>query len=71
VEGEGEGIVCVIFRATRADFQYPGLYDRHRLICEGPDAWKRIGVRDINLRSLVQRLEQIERHGCRHGWDLM
>ncbi|KAJ5502755.1 hypothetical protein N7463_005629 [Penicillium fimorum] len=35
------------------------VYDRHRLICEGPEAWKRIGVRDINLRYLVQRLENL------------
>ncbi|KAJ5171014.1 uncharacterized protein N7500_003797 [Penicillium coprophilum] len=35
------------------------VYDRHRLICEGSDAWKRIGVRDINLRYLVQRLEHL------------
>jgi hypothetical protein len=35
------------------------VYDRHALICEGPEAWKRIGVRDINLRYLVQRLEHL------------
>lgn len=41
--------------------QSGAVYDRHRLICEGPDAWKRIGVRDINLRSLVQRLEHLRK----------
>ncbi|KAJ5447473.1 hypothetical protein N7445_002294 [Penicillium cf. griseofulvum] len=35
------------------------VHDRHTLICEGPEAWKRIGVRDINLRYLVQRLEHL------------
>ncbi|KAF9240295.1 hypothetical protein DTO013E5_4535 [Penicillium roqueforti] len=35
------------------------VHDRHKLICEGPEAWKRIGVRDINLRTLVQRLEHL------------
>ena len=39
--------------------QSGAVFDRHRLICEGPEAWKRIGVRDINLRSLVQRLEHL------------
>ncbi|KAJ5213786.1 hypothetical protein N7449_000955 [Penicillium cf. viridicatum] len=37
------------------------VYDRHRLICQGPEAWKHIGVRDINLRSLVQRLEHLRK----------
>ncbi|CAG8884378.1 unnamed protein product [Penicillium nalgiovense] len=41
--------------------QSGAVYDRHRLICEGPDAWKRIGVRDINLRTLVQRLEHLRK----------
>ncbi|CAL5869121.1 uncharacterized protein PFLUO_LOCUS3349 [Penicillium psychrofluorescens] len=35
------------------------VYDRHRLIRDGPSAWKRIGVRDINLRSLVKRLNYL------------
>lgn len=35
------------------------IYDRHRLIRDGPSAWKRIGVRDINLRSLVNRLNHL------------
>ncbi|EPS28383.1 hypothetical protein PDE_03329 [Penicillium oxalicum 114-2] len=33
--------------------------DRHKLIREGPSGWKRVGVRDINLRYLVQRLDQL------------
>ncbi|KAF4765630.1 hypothetical protein HAV15_004030 [Penicillium sp. str.  len=41
--------------------QSGAVYDRHRLICEGPEAWKRIGVRDINMRSLVQRLEHLRK----------
>lgn len=39
--------------------QSGAVLDRHRLISDGPEAWKRIGVRDINLRSLVQRLEHL------------
>ncbi|KAJ5166104.1 uncharacterized protein N7482_004885 [Penicillium canariense] len=35
------------------------VYDRHKLIRDGPAGWKRIGVRDINLRYLVQRLDQL------------
>ncbi|KAI7973297.1 hypothetical protein EIK77_000645 [Talaromyces pinophilus] len=31
--------------------------DRHKLLCEGPAAWKRIGVRDVPVRELVERLE--------------
>ncbi|KAB8227865.1 uncharacterized protein BDW43DRAFT_292993 [Aspergillus alliaceus] len=34
-------------------------YDRKRLLCEGPSAWKKIGVRDINLQSLVERLRTL------------
>ncbi|KAJ5365557.1 hypothetical protein N7517_008443 [Penicillium concentricum] len=41
--------------------QSGAVYDRHRLICEGPEAWKRIGVRDVNLRYLVQRLEHMRK----------
>ncbi|CAI7649530.1 unnamed protein product [Penicillium glandicola] len=41
--------------------QSGAVYDRHRLICEGPEAWRRIGVRDINLRTLVQRLEHLRK----------
>ncbi|KAJ5557273.1 hypothetical protein N7494_001188 [Penicillium frequentans] len=33
--------------------------DRHQLLREGPAAWKRVGVRDINLRTLVQRLTHL------------
>ncbi|KAJ5945952.1 hypothetical protein N7454_002791 [Penicillium verhagenii] len=33
--------------------------DRRELLREGPAAWKRIGVRDINLRTLVQRLTHL------------
>lgn len=32
------------------------VFDRKRLIREGPTAWKRIGVRDISLRALVKRI---------------
>jgi hypothetical protein len=31
-------------------------YDRKQLLCDGPSGWKKIGVRDINLQSLVERL---------------
>ena len=33
--------------------------DRHKLLCEGPAAWKRIGVRDILVKELVERLEDL------------
>ncbi|CAI7617436.1 unnamed protein product [Penicillium bialowiezense] len=39
--------------------QSGAVFDRHRLISDGPEAWKRIGVRDINLRDLVQRLDHL------------
>ncbi|EKV10220.1 hypothetical protein PDIG_26950 [Penicillium digitatum PHI26] len=42
--------------------QSGAVHDRCRLICEGPEAWKRIGVRDINMRSLVQRLEHLRNY---------
>lgn len=35
------------------------VFDRHKLIKDGPAGWKRIGVRDVNLRYLVQRLGQL------------
>lgn len=35
------------------------VFDRHKLIKDGPAGWKRIGVRDVNLRYLVQRLDQL------------
>lgn len=47
--------------------QSGAVYDRHRLICQGPEAWKRIGVRDINMRSLVQRLEYL----CKLRHDIL
>ncbi|KAE8135687.1 hypothetical protein BDV38DRAFT_272699 [Aspergillus pseudotamarii] len=34
-------------------------YDRHQLLCDGPSAWKKIGVRDINLQCLVERLRTL------------
>lgn len=39
--------------------QSGAVFDRKRLICDGPTAWKRIGVRDISLRALVQRMNYI------------
>jgi hypothetical protein len=33
--------------------------DRHKLICEGPQAWKRIGVRDVHIKDIVERLQEI------------
>ncbi|EED15346.1 conserved hypothetical protein [Talaromyces stipitatus ATCC 10500] len=33
--------------------------DRHKLLCEGPPAWKRLGVRDANVRDIVERLEYL------------
>ncbi|CEJ59793.1 hypothetical protein PMG11_08400 [Penicillium brasilianum] len=35
------------------------IFDRRKLIKDGPAGWKRIGVRDVNLRYLVQRLDQL------------
>lgn len=32
------------------------IHDRKELLCEGPSAWRRIGVRDIDLKTLVERL---------------
>ncbi|KAF7588610.1 hypothetical protein BBP40_005470 [Aspergillus hancockii] len=32
-------------------------YDRKQLLCDGPSAWKKIGVRDVNLQNLVERLQ--------------
>ncbi|EIT72647.1 hypothetical protein AO1008_03576 [Aspergillus oryzae 100-8] len=34
-------------------------YDRKQLLCDGPSAWKKIGVRDINLQCLVERLRTL------------
>ena len=36
------------------------VFDRCQLIRDGPAAWKRIGVRDINPRILVERLNQLQ-----------
>ncbi|KAL1965235.1 hypothetical protein VTN77DRAFT_5989 [Rasamsonia byssochlamydoides] len=33
--------------------------DRHKLICEGPPAWKRIGVREVHIKTIVERLEEL------------
>lgn len=33
--------------------------DRQKLLCEGPAAWKRIGVRDVAARDIVERLERL------------
>ncbi|PLB49157.1 hypothetical protein P170DRAFT_446889 [Aspergillus steynii IBT 23096] len=35
------------------------VHDRKELLCEGPLAWRRIGVRDIGLRTLVERLREL------------
>ncbi|KAJ5764646.1 hypothetical protein N7533_003327 [Penicillium manginii] len=46
------------------------VYDRRQLIRDGPNAWKRIGVRDINLRTLTKRIDhlrQIRRGVLRDG----
>ncbi|KAJ6095214.1 hypothetical protein N7486_005960 [Penicillium sp. IBT 16267x] len=39
--------------------QSGAVLDRRQLLREGPAAWKRIGVRDISLRTLVQRLTRL------------
>lgn len=39
--------------------QSGAVLDRRQLLREGPAAWKRIGVRDINLRTLAQRLTRL------------
>ncbi|KAJ6151332.1 hypothetical protein N7470_007926 [Penicillium chermesinum] len=36
------------------------VFDRRQLIRDGPTAWRRIGVRDIDLRVLVQRIHYIK-----------
>lgn len=35
------------------------VHDRKKLLCEGPAAWKRIGLREINLKTMVNRLEKL------------
>lgn len=39
--------------------QSGAVLDRRQLLRDGPAAWKRIGVRDINLRTLAQRLTRL------------
>lgn len=39
--------------------QSGAVFDRRRFIRDGPTAWKRIGVRDIHLRTLIQRLDHL------------
>ncbi|GLA23890.1 hypothetical protein AnigIFM63326_009870 [Aspergillus niger] len=45
------------------------IHDRKKLLCEGPVAWKRIGVRDVDLRALVERLQTLKtlRYDILHG----
>ncbi|KAF9887279.1 hypothetical protein FE257_010407 [Aspergillus nanangensis] len=45
------------------------VHDRKKLLCQGPAAWKRIGVRDINLETLVERLHWLSdlRQNILHG----
>ncbi|KAL4890694.1 hypothetical protein BDV59DRAFT_194832 [Aspergillus ambiguus] len=45
------------------------VHDRKKLLCGGPSAWRRIGVRDIDLRTLVERLQFLTnfRHEILHG----
>lgn len=35
------------------------VYDRRQLIRDGPNVWKRIGVRDINLHVLAKRIDHL------------
>lgn len=37
------------------------VHDRKKLLCDGPVAWKRIGVRDINLKCMVDRMGSLRR----------
>ncbi|KAL2819981.1 hypothetical protein BJX63DRAFT_333548 [Aspergillus granulosus] len=45
------------------------VHDRKKLLLDGPPAWKRIGVRDIDLQKLVTRLQTLKelRHEILHG----
>ncbi|THC90593.1 hypothetical protein EYZ11_009941 [Aspergillus tanneri] len=45
------------------------VHDRKQLLREGPSAWRSIGVRDIDLNSLVARLQNLTslRHEILHG----
>lgn len=40
--------------------QSGAVFDRKCFIRDGPTAWKRIGVRDISLRALVERLNDLQ-----------
>ena len=35
------------------------VHSREQLLCSGPTAWKRIGVRDVEFATLVDRLERL------------
>ncbi|KAJ5887411.1 hypothetical protein N7495_007452 [Penicillium taxi] len=41
--------------------QSGAVFDRKKLIREGPVAWKRIGVRDVNLLNLTNRLSNLQK----------
>ncbi|RAH84674.1 hypothetical protein BO86DRAFT_356250 [Aspergillus japonicus CBS 114.51] len=45
------------------------VHDRKKLLREGPNFWKKIGVRDIDLQVLVQRLQTLKhlRYEILHG----
>jgi hypothetical protein len=45
------------------------VHDRKKLLLDGPIAWKRIGVRDIDMQRLVTRLQALKelRHEILHG----
>ncbi|RAL16160.1 uncharacterized protein BO97DRAFT_384223 [Aspergillus homomorphus CBS 101889] len=45
------------------------VHDRKKLLREGPNLWKKIGVRDIDLQTLVERLQTLKhlRHEILHG----
>lgn len=35
------------------------VHDRKQLLCEGPSAWKHIGVRDPSIDTIIERLEML------------
>ncbi|KAJ9262389.1 hypothetical protein DTO212C5_7944 [Paecilomyces variotii] len=37
------------------------VHDRHKLLMEGPPGWKRIGVRDFTIESVVNRLQELSK----------
>jgi hypothetical protein len=39
--------------------QSGAVFDRRQLIRDGPSAWKRIGVRDVDLRTLAKRMDHL------------